>query len=452
MLAKLFTLIVPVGDIAYRVNMFSALCAALGLMVLRRLASTITGSDSAALLATALLGASYPFWSEAVVAEVYILHILFLGSILWLALRWRATGRAGFLVSLGLVTGLSFGNHMSTILFLPGLAILIWSSLRRHEVTAPALRVWLMAGFAFSAALLTYLYLPLRYAARPALNYAMVTGLDLSTPAGMFSMVRGEMFGYLMFAYDLAQIPQETWRFLQLLWQTFFGIGSLVAAVGLWEMWKRDRPLALTLGVIFATNAIFYVNYRVFDKDTMFLPVFLVLSLWMAQGLQGLQERLADSRSQAVIPWGVGVVVIVMLILNYPRVDLSHNLITRKYAEEVFQQAPVGAFISGEWIDITPLEYLQVVEGRRPDVTLFDYGLYSLGRMAALKAHGLSQEDIWRIPQEEIRQMVTDQLSNGRPVFSLEENPILKPAFNVQPFTKWLYTVTSGTYERLRPE
>jgi hypothetical protein len=309
-----------------------------------------------------------------------------------------------------------------------------------------------MAGFTFLIGPMTYLYLPLRYAARPALNYALLTGLDLSTVEGVLSMVRGEMFGYVMFAYRPIQILQEVWKFLQLIWQTFLGIGLVVAFIGLWDMWKRDRSLALALGTIFATNAVFYINYYVFDKDTMFLPVFFVLSLWIAQGLHGLQDRLADSRSWRVVPWGVSLVIIVMLILNYPRVDLSHNLITRQYAEDIFREAPAGAVIIGEWIDITPLEYLQVVEGQRPDVTLFDFGLYSVGRMATLRARGLSQQDIWRIPQEEIRQMVTNQLSNGRAVFSLEENPILMPAFDLTPITKWLYTVTPGTYERLRPE
>lgn len=453
MLAKLFTLIVPLGDIAYRVNLFSAVCAALGLMVLRRVAFIITGSAAGATLAAVMLGVSYPFWSEAVVAEVYTLHILFLVCILWLALRWRATGRAAFLICLGLVTGLSFGNHMSTILVVPGVAFLAWDTLRRRLIPAPPLRVWTLAGAACLAGLLTYLYLPIRYAADPTFNYAHFTGVDLGTVEGVLSFVRGTIFADWVFGYTLEEIPLETWKFLQLLWPTFLGVGPIVAAVGFVDLWKRDRTVALSLGLIFAANVVFFVNYRAFDKETMFLPVFLVLSLWIADGLRGLQDRLAKGALRRAVAWGSTALLLVMLVSNYPRVDLSGNWITRRYAEEVFQQVPPDALIVGAWIDITPLQYLQVVEGQRPDVRLFDYGLYSLHRRAAMEAGGIPPEDTWRITNDQIRQVVSEQLSNGGPAFSLGENSILESQFDLQQVSKWLYAITPADYdyERLRP-
>lgn len=451
MLAKLFTLIVPFGDIAYRVNLFSAVCAALSLVVLRRVALFITGSASAAFLATALLGASYPFWSEAVVAEVYTLHVLFLSSILWLALRWRATGRVGLFITLGLVIGLSLGNHMSSILVLPGAAYLVWEAIKHGRVPLPRLGVWAAAGAAGLMGTLTYLYLPIRYAANPALNYATLLGVDLSTLKGVFWMIRGAMFANLMFGYPLAEIAQEIWRFLQLLWLAFLGVGPILAAVGFVDMWKRDRPLALTLSLIFAANVIFYINYRVLDKDSMFLPAFAIMSLWIAGGLSGLQDRLAAGVPRQVVSWAAGVLLVLMLVLTFPRVDLSDNWITRQYAEEVFQQVPQEAFIIGGWIDIVPLKYLQIVESQRQDVTLFDYGLFLLGRQSALQESGMSQQDAWRISHREIRQVVASQISRGRPAFSLGENPILEPAFTLEPISEWLYAITPIGYERLRP-
>jgi hypothetical protein len=450
MLAKLFTLLVPVGDFAYRVNMFSALCAALSLVVVRRLALTISGSSWAAWVSTAMLGVSYPFWSEALVAEVYTLHILFLSTILLLSMRWRATGSARFLVLLGLALGLSFGNHMSTILSVPGLAFLAWDSLKRHRQSVST-GSWLAAGAAWLAGPLTYLYLPLRFAANPALNIAAVTGLDLGTARGILSMVRGEMFSDWMFAYSLPQIPYETWSFLVLLWQTFLGFGSILAAVGLWDLWKRDRPLALGLGLIFAGNAVFYINYLAFDKDTMFLPAFLVLSLWMAQGLRALHDRLQGTGSERSVSGAAALLVAAMLVLNYPRVDLSNNWITRQYAEAVLKQVSPGALIVGAWIEITPLEYLQIVEGQRPDVTLFDYGLYIQSRTAALVSRGLPLSEARRIPRNEIRRVISDQLSKGRPAYSLDKNTIVLPAFELVPVSDWHYAIQPVTYEGLRP-
>jgi hypothetical protein len=422
MLAKVFTLFAPFGDVAYRVNLFSAMCAALALVVLRRLIFKFTASPSASLLATAILGLSYPFWSEAVVAEVYTLHILFLLASLLLALRWRDSGLAADFVLLNFIFGLSFGNHMSTILLTPGLGLLI---LKRP----PPLRLWLAGVAAFAIGPLTYLYLPIRYAANPALNFAPLLGVDLSTLRGVIWMMRGEMFADSMFGYRPVELPGEIFQFLELLMVTFFGVGVVTAAIGAREQWRRDRVLFISLSLITGTNAIFYINYRVFDKDTMFLPVFVVISLWLGVGLKVLSER------SPVVRWGAMAGLALMLIVNYPRVDLSGNTITREFAMRQLHVVPPNAVIVGGWIDITPLQYLQVVEGIRPDVTLFDFGLYTLGRRAALRAQDLDEVAQQAIIEAEVLRLVTEDLAAGRTVFTLGPIPLLEKRFSLTAVT-----------------
>ncbi|MBI3361553.1 MAG: DUF2723 domain-containing protein [Chloroflexi bacterium] len=442
-LAKLFTLIVPLGDIAFRVNLFSALCAALGLVMLRRVMFMLTRSYSSALLATSTFGVSYPLWSEAVVAEVYTLHVLFMTSMLWLALQWRATGRARFVILLGLIFGLSLGNHMSTVLLAPGLAYFFWTELRRQSHPR---RVWWLAPLAATIGPLSYLYLPVRSAAHPALNYAAALGVDLGTLDGSLWLMRGAMFADVMFGYRLADIPREMLDFAVLLWQTFFGIGSIVALIGVIDLWRRDRPVTTTLGLLFATTSAFYINYRVFDKDTMFLPTFVVVSLWLAVGLRSMQERAGGAAP--FVRGGAVAVIGFMVALNYPRVNLAGNWTTRDYAEQIFRDVPPDSVVVGAWIDITPLEYLQIVEKQRPDVILFDYGLYILGRSARLRSQGQDEKTIQRITATEIRRMVAEELWAGRKVYSLEDNPLLREEF-VLIADRHLYLVREhSSYER----
>ena len=101
LLLKAWTLLVPVGEIAYRANLFSAVCAVGALVALRRALTALTGAPVAAMAAAALLGVSEPFWSQALRAEVYTLHALFLALILGLVVHvaCAGTGRAGLLVS-----------------------------------------------------------------------------------------------------------------------------------------------------------------------------------------------------------------------------------------------------------------------------------------------------------------------------------------------------------------
>lgn len=441
MLAKAFTLIIPFGDIAYRVNLFSALCASLSLVITRRIALIIWDSTHAAILATGMLAVSYPLWSVSVVAEVYTLHILFLSAILWLALYWRQGAGGNYLIALGLTLGLSFGNHMSTILFVPGIAYWIWDTFKQKRETAGGFSTLMLAGLALSIGFLTYLYLPIRYLADPPFNFARAIGLDLSTFQGVLAFMRGATLEHVFFGYPLVEVPEQILSFFGLVWETYLGIGLLLAVIGLVESWKQDRSTTIFLSLIFIFVAVFFINYAVFDKNTMFLPVFLILSLWISGGIQGILERISADKLKLTVRWSSVGLIVLMLILNYPRVDLSDNRITRQFAEEVFQEAPSNSLLVGHWVDTTPLEYLRMVEGQRPDVIIFDYSVYGLRRLWELEAKGYTQATAWYIIKNEIYQAVEDHLASGQAAYSIGENPILESAFDQEQISNWLYVI-----------
>jgi len=85
-----------IGTIAYRVNLLSALSAALAVGLTCRCAQILLPAGRPALLlsvASALTLAFSPLlWSQAVIAEVYALHTFFAALLLWLLLRWRNGG------------------------------------------------------------------------------------------------------------------------------------------------------------------------------------------------------------------------------------------------------------------------------------------------------------------------------------------------------------------------
>ena len=124
LLGKLFTLI-PLGDIAYRVNLMSAVFGAGTIALVHHTVLSLTGRHVAALAAALTLAFSYYFWSTAVVAEVYTLHGFLTMLSMFLLFRWRRTGHAGMLYAAGFVWGLSFGNHMTTALFAPVFAVFL---------------------------------------------------------------------------------------------------------------------------------------------------------------------------------------------------------------------------------------------------------------------------------------------------------------------------------------
>jgi hypothetical protein len=406
----------------------------------------LTGAPVASLAAAALLGVAAPFWSQALRAEVYTLHALFLALILLLVVKWRADGGTGRLAALGLLLGLSLGNHMATVLLLPGLGILLWSGIGRAR---PPARAWLLMALGLAVGPLSYLYLPLRQAAHPPMDLVAIFGVDLATPGGLLWMVRGAMFSGLMFGYALAEIPGEILALLTLAWDGFLGVGLLVAVFGARAQWQRDRELAMGLGAMAGATVIFFVNYRAPDKNTMFLPLFMMLAVWLGEGLAALLAAgAAVGRRRLTRRWlagGATVLGLALLLVNYVTVDLHRHHDTRDYAQGVFEEVAPDAFVMGAWVRMTPLLYFQVVEARRPDVVLFDWGLHALANRLRLRAEGLDEARARDLAAEELLVVAERELLRGRPVYSLEDNLLLRERFELVRGTRVFRVCASGT-------
>lgn len=87
LLGKLFTL-GPWHNVAWRVNLLSAVAGALTVAFVYLVARQLARRRLPALLGAVALAVSPVFWSQAVIAEVYTLTGAFVATLLWLALRW----------------------------------------------------------------------------------------------------------------------------------------------------------------------------------------------------------------------------------------------------------------------------------------------------------------------------------------------------------------------------
>jgi hypothetical protein len=126
LLAHLFTYL-PIGDVGYRVNLFSAVAAAGTVMLLALLIQRTTSRTLPALAAGLSFGFNYYVWSVAVAAEVYALQGLFLAALLLILLDWRQAGRRSSLLLAAGLAGLAMANNPATLLWWPGLFILGWT-------------------------------------------------------------------------------------------------------------------------------------------------------------------------------------------------------------------------------------------------------------------------------------------------------------------------------------
>jgi 4-amino-4-deoxy-L-arabinose transferase-like glycosyltransferase len=119
------------GEPAHALNLASAIEAAIACGLIVLVGAELSGSIAAAAAAAMLFAASYTFWSQAVIAEVYSLHIALVALTLLLLLRWADVQTDRRLCAFFAAYALAFGNHLSMILLLPGYTLFLLVAARR---------------------------------------------------------------------------------------------------------------------------------------------------------------------------------------------------------------------------------------------------------------------------------------------------------------------------------
>ena len=121
----------PVRDVAYRVNLFSAAMGALAIVEVYLAGRLLTGRRWPALFAAGALCLSATFWSQSVIAEVYSCGAAFLAGVLLALIYWDQTGHLWALWIAGVLGGLSIGVHLTVALSAP--AVGLYLVLKRKE-------------------------------------------------------------------------------------------------------------------------------------------------------------------------------------------------------------------------------------------------------------------------------------------------------------------------------
>jgi len=402
LLGKLFTLL-PLGNVAWRVNLASAVFATAAVLMnyalLVRLITLVQARGAVrtgvrpdghaessprsagwlpAFLAAPSFAWSFTFWSQAVVAEVYTLHNLLVAVILWFLLfplvvsngrddtgrreakearRWQAVL---FLL------GLSLTNHLTTALLLPAVAIaLLWER--------PRLRIpdWLIAGGLFVVGLSVYLFIPLRW---PALNDG-----EWMTLREFLSYVTGGQFhGALQL--DGWRDPTRWGIAGRMLREPFGWIGLGLAALGVVGLAARQRRALTLTGVTLLAFVLYGLVYYVPDISVFMLPAHFILAVWIGVGIALFSDltlrfvsfvfhpsSLVLSRSVLVVPFAL--LPLSRIWMTFPLVDQSHNRDSYAWGQYVLSlPLASGGAVLADMEKFPPLYYLQQIEGLRPDL------------------------------------------------------------------------------------
>ncbi len=371
--------LLPLGPLAFRVAVLSALCAGASVALvfdLARRAVRVTepkvspgvASGVAALVALAF-GATTALWLQANRAEVYTLHLL--TALLATRLAWDVHSGAAprpwaTMAAVALLVGLGGANHHLLMVFhLPALAALLLAERARVHAVVRALPA--LVGFA-ALGLALYVLLPLRAATDPLLNYASPDTLgrfvDVVTARVFQPSVTGAstpLTHNAILAADMALVDLGP-------------VLLLAALAGLAQMAARAPALALALGLALVGNLLTKLLMDVDptnpDDGGYFQMAWAMLAVLAARPLAALLARRGLPRVAGLATAGLALLIAgVSLAERLPRLALAQVRSPATVESLLLRDVLPGAVVMPSFYALHfGRLYHAAVEGVRPDL------------------------------------------------------------------------------------
>jgi hypothetical protein len=385
-------LLAPLGEPAFRMNLLSALLAALaaaGMVPLQRplrvpLPIAVASATGLALTPIA--------WRISAAADVHALHLALLVAIVLALLRWEdrvrtrrdapedgaiASAADRALVLAAVLFGISLANHALTLLLAPAVAAYVLA-VDRTVLRRPRLILACAAACLGTAALL-YLELPLR--AGP-FRAPLVYG-NPDTWSGFWAVVLARQFQG-SFSGSLAEVLGALEAFARL---TVAQLGVLtVLVLPAFAVTAVRRPAyALLSGIATLLTCAFAAVYVNADIGRYYLGPAVFAWSWLAilggaavDALARLRApRMAASR---LVPVAAAVVLAAVLVtptvVAFPErrtdVDRSQDTEMAHWLDDAMAGFDRDAVVVSWWSSSTLLWYGTLVEGRRTDLRIVD--------------------------------------------------------------------------------
>jgi Protein O-mannosyl-transferase TMEM260-like len=402
------------GDLARNINFESAMFGALTVMLVYRAGRLLGTSRLAAGVGAAALAVSHAFWLHSVIAEVYTANAFFLTATFDLLLKWQRSDDWRWLAAAGLLFAIGLTNHLVLAALAP-------------------------AAVAFVIAVYGRRLLSLRSLLTMGTLVAVVIAVVAAQPGTVAEALQKLWYGppgiaeYLVPNLDPGPLAREAAFYLAYLTYQFPSISILLGVIGAYALVRGRRPEALLLLLTMSLNAALFVHYTVWPsgvvggaKYVFYISDYVIFSILVAVGADHLFERgrgdigsrgdkasglSSGSNRRRRLEWATLAAVALLppllyeiapLVVKSTGVDLVRarslpyrdndrfflnpnkrgEYGPRQFAEHALQVVPPRAVIFADSTPYAVLNYVQKIDGLRPDVLLLSA---SVGQTVAVR-------------------------------------------------------------------
>ncbi len=409
LLGKLWLTIFPFGEIAWRMNLLSAICAATALPFIYKAAHRLLTNDHnsawphRAALVVVLTFATLPtFWRWATESKTYALNILLLSGILYVLAVGKRNFRFPFYASF--LFGLSVSVHNTMILLAPGLILFVGMHYPKYPLKSA-----LMALGLFLLPNLSYLYIPMR-AEWLIAHYGRTNAIEQGLLADFYTSGLSGLIRYFTAADFTASVGRDwglvSGRFFpiyvaNLLVDEVGWVGVALGVIGGLSMAVSRPRLFFPFFLIYAMPIPFVLAYGQGEQSAFLLPSFLIFTFFIGYAfcMAEWSPKCGNLKASFEIPLprlpavALNLMAIsfkyfllltayssLLIFFIFPRINYGFNWLEGKWSRAIYDQwadalhHPLedGAMVVAHWGDLTSFWYMQQAEQRRPDLR----GLY----------------------------------------------------------------------------
>jgi len=286
LLAKIYTFL-PLGSIAFKVNLVSAFFGALlisliFLLLTECLVMIFPSGNKSLLILSGLIAASFyafsrSLWHNSIIAEVYTLQNCFIVLIAFFLIRGLRRDEKPSLYLAAFLFGLSTGAHIIMILYIPALLVFLWLFFRKRLSLSHlgTLIMFVILGASI------YLYLPIRSSVDPYYDWGNPENVK-----NFITHVTDRKDTKRHFFFSPEKFIRNFKEYGKYYFEDFNVLGIILGLTGVVIFFRKKPRLFLGLGMLFFSQWPFFIRY--WPWSSAFIATFLFFTLGIGVGIFGI--------------------------------------------------------------------------------------------------------------------------------------------------------------------